>query len=112
SEAGLATRLAVAYPLARKFRTGATLIMYSIVMFTIVLITQINAVIGASVNSSVAQATAGYSVRVDFNPNAPIVHPVATLPSRATLDTSYSTGTLAPPAVPPGRLTALATLSG
>jgi putative ABC transport system permease protein len=79
SPSGLAIRLAVAYPLARKFRTGATLIMYSIVVFTIVLIAQISAVIDASVDKSIAQATAGYSVRVDYNPNAPVPDPARTL---------------------------------
>ena len=79
SESGLAIRLAVAYPLARRFRTGATLIMYSIVVFTIVLIAEISAVIDASVDSTVAQATAGYSVRVDYNPNAPVADPARSL---------------------------------
>jgi putative ABC transport system permease protein len=83
SETGLATRLAVAYPLARKFRTGATLVMYSIVIFTIVLITQINAIVSANVENSVAQATAGYSMRVDYNPNSPVADPAQTLRSGA-----------------------------
>ena len=38
SASGLAARLAVAYPVARRFRTGATLIMYGLVVFTLVLI--------------------------------------------------------------------------
>jgi putative ABC transport system permease protein len=79
SASGLAIRLAVAYPLARKFRTGATLIMYSIVVFTIVLIAEISAVINAGVDTSVARATAGYSLRVDYNPNAPVRDPARTL---------------------------------
>lgn len=79
TEAGLATRLAVAFPLARKFRTGATLLMYGIVVFTIVLITQINAIISASVDGQVREATAGYSIRVDYNPNTPIDNPPAAL---------------------------------
>ena len=79
TQTGLSTRLAVAYPLARKFRTGATLIMYSIVVFTIVLIVQINAVIASSVDTAVAQATAGYSIRVDYNANNPVVDPTRTL---------------------------------
>jgi putative ABC transport system permease protein len=79
SQSGLAIRLAVAYPLARRFRTGATLVMYSIVVFTIVLIAEISAVIDASVDGSIAQATAGYSVRVDYNPNAPVTDPERTL---------------------------------
>ena len=79
TEAGLATRLAVAFPLARKFRTGATLVMYSIVVFTIVLITQINAIISASVDGQVREATAGYSIRVDYNPNAPTTDPATAM---------------------------------
>lgn len=79
TEAGLATRLAVAFPLARRFRTGATLVMYSIVVFTIVLITQINAIIAASVDGQVREATAGYSLRVDYNPNSPTADPTAAM---------------------------------
>ena len=57
SEAGLAARLAVAYPTAKKFRTGATLAMYTIVVLVIVLLAQISAVIRAGVDSAVADAS-------------------------------------------------------
>ncbi|RST17661.1 FtsX-like permease family protein [Streptomyces sp. WAC05374] len=67
SEAGLAARLAVAHPLAKRFRTGATLVMYTLIVFVLVLLTQISGVLGASVNSAVADATAGYSLRLDYN---------------------------------------------
>ncbi|OKK03720.1 hypothetical protein AMK26_20025 [Streptomyces sp. CB03234] len=63
SEPGLAARLAVAYPLAKRFRTGATLVMYILIVFVLVLLTQISGVLNASVNSAVAVATAGYSLR-------------------------------------------------
>lgn len=69
---GLSARLGLAYPLARRFRTGSTLIMYSIVVFTLVLITEINGIVSANVDREVADATAGYSIRVDFNPEAEI----------------------------------------
>lgn len=42
-ETGLAARLAVTYPTARPFRTGATLGMYCIVVLVIVLLAQISA---------------------------------------------------------------------
>ncbi|MEU3447540.1 hypothetical protein AB0H29_09965 [Streptomyces thermolilacinus] len=67
SESGLAARLAVAYPLAKRFRTGATLVMYTLIVFVLVLLTQISGVLNASVNSAVADATAGYSLRLDYN---------------------------------------------
>lgn len=72
SQAGLALRLAVAYPTARRFRTGATLAMYCIVVLVIVLLTQISAIIRAGVDQAVADASAGWSIRLDYNPNTPI----------------------------------------
>ncbi|MGA4956215.1 ABC transporter permease [Streptomyces lavendulocolor] len=67
SEPGLAARLAVAYPLAKRFRTGATLVMYTLIVFVLALLTQISGVLNASVDSAVADATAGYSLRLDYN---------------------------------------------
>ncbi|MFB6835738.1 ABC transporter permease [Streptomyces sp. NPDC056361] len=68
SEAGLATRLAVAYPLAKRFRTGATLVMYTLIVFVLVLLTEISGILRAGVDGVVADATAGYSLRLDYNP--------------------------------------------
>jgi putative ABC transport system permease protein len=78
---GLATRLAVAYPIARRFRTGAILIMYGLVVFTLVLITVLGNLIGATTNSEVANASGGYAIRADFNPSAPVTDPARTLTS-------------------------------
>ena len=55
-ETGLAVRLAVAYPTARRFRTGATLGMYAIVTLVIVLLIQISAIIDAGVADAVRKA--------------------------------------------------------
>lgn len=68
TERGLAVRLAVAYPLAKKFRTGATLVMYALITLVLVLLTQITAVIDRSVATNVVQATGGYALRLDMNP--------------------------------------------
>jgi putative ABC transport system permease protein len=78
---GLATRLAVAYPIARRFRTGAILIMYGLVVFTLVLITVLGNLIGATTDSEVANASGGYAIRADFNPSAPVADPARTLTS-------------------------------
>jgi putative ABC transport system permease protein len=72
SEAGLSARLAVAYPTARAFRTGATLAMYCIVVLVMVLLAQISAVISAGVDTAVKDATAGWTMRADFNPATPL----------------------------------------
>ncbi|HEU5268116.1 MAG TPA: FtsX-like permease family protein [Jatrophihabitans sp.] len=68
SEGGLAMRLAVAYPLAKRFRTGATLIMYTLITLVLVLLVEVSGVIDASVNGAVADATGGYGMRVDVSP--------------------------------------------
>jgi putative ABC transport system permease protein len=79
SAAGLSARLAVAYPVARRFRTGATLSMYGLVVFTLVLISVLGSVIDSGVDRAVAQASGGYALRVDYNPSAPIQHPAQQL---------------------------------
>jgi putative ABC transport system permease protein len=78
SQLGLSTRLAVAYPLGKRFRTGAILIMYGLVIFTLVFITILAALIDGTVSRQVASASGGYGLRVDFNPAAPIANPART----------------------------------
>ncbi|MFE1349546.1 ABC transporter permease, partial [Streptomyces sp. NPDC058757] len=70
SESGLAARLAIAYPLAKRFRTGATLVMYTLIVFVLVLLTEISGILRAGVDGVVDDATAGYSLRLDYNPQA------------------------------------------
>jgi putative ABC transport system permease protein len=74
--AGLTARLAVAYPVARRFRTGALLIMYSLVVSTLVLITVLSSLIGSTVDTEVANATGGFGIRAKFNPSAQLGDPV------------------------------------
>jgi putative ABC transport system permease protein len=66
-ESGLAVRLAVAYPLAKRFRTGATLIMYSLITLVLVLLVEVAGVINGSIDRQVTDASAGYSMRLDFS---------------------------------------------
>jgi len=83
TQLGLSTRLAVAYPLGRRFRTGAILIMYGLVVFTLVFITILAGLVGNTVTQQVKSASGGYAIRVDFNPAAPIPQPASTLTSGA-----------------------------
>jgi putative ABC transport system permease protein len=78
---GLATRLAVAYPIARRFRTGAILVMYGLVVFTLVLITVLGNLINATTDSEVANASGGFAIRADFNPSSPVADPARTFTS-------------------------------
>ncbi|GAA4833669.1 FtsX-like permease family protein [Kitasatospora terrestris] len=70
TQQGLATRLAAAYPLAKRFRTGSTLVMYTLVVLVLVLLTEISGILNTGIDRSVADATAGYTLRVDYNPQA------------------------------------------
>ncbi|HEY6748035.1 MAG TPA: FtsX-like permease family protein [Mycobacteriales bacterium] len=78
-EAGLAARLAIAYPTARRFRTGATLAMYAVVTLVIVLLIQISAIVDAGVSDAVAKAAGTSTLRVDFSRSAPLPDPAADL---------------------------------
>ena len=77
SLAGLATRLGIAYPVARRFRTGAILIMYGLVVFTLVLITVFGSIIQSTLGNEVANASGGFALRADFSPSATLTQPAA-----------------------------------
>jgi putative ABC transport system permease protein len=81
SASGLSARLAIAYPVARRFRTGAILGMYGLVVFTLVLITVLGSVIGSGMQRAVTEASGGYAIRVDYNPSAPSTDPAGRLSS-------------------------------
>ncbi|MFC4909552.1 ABC transporter permease [Actinomadura gamaensis] len=92
---GLATRLAIAYPSAKRFQTGATLAMYCIVVFVIVLLTQIQAIISAGVSHEVVKATAGWQLRADYNPDAAWADPARDLAGGPVAEAAVLTTTSA-----------------
>jgi putative ABC transport system permease protein len=69
---GLAPRLGIAYPLARRFRTSMLLGMFSLVIFTVTLIAAMSASFDRNTDATVAEAAAGFDVLVDANPANPI----------------------------------------
>ena len=81
TEGALSARLAVAYPVAKRFRTGATLIMYTLVFLVLVLISEIGGVLAHSVDYQVASSTGGYDVRLDFKPGSNVVRSLQTGPT-------------------------------
>jgi putative ABC transport system permease protein len=105
---GLAARLAFAYPLARRFRTGAILIMYSLVVFTLVLITVLGSMIQSLVDGEVTHASGGFPIRVDFNPANPVPDPARTL---TTGRFASRVDAVAPLLVGRGRVSAVAGLT-
>jgi len=69
---GLSARLGLAYPLARKFRTGMLLGMYAIVIFTMTFMSSFIGMFAAQAPSFTADIAAGYDVFVTSNPGNPV----------------------------------------
>jgi putative ABC transport system permease protein len=69
---GLATRLALAYPLARRFRTGMLLGMFSLVIFTMTFIGTFSAILSNSTGAAARDIRAGFDVMVDSNRANPL----------------------------------------
>ena len=70
----LPLRLGLAYPLARRFRTGLTLGMYSLVIFTLVMVGIMSGVFGRQVASATRDQAGGFDLLVaggESNPPAP-----------------------------------------
>ena len=66
----LALRLSIAYPLARRFRTGLTLGMFALVIFTMVFISTLSNVFGAQVETA-TRKEGGYDILVTANSSNP-----------------------------------------
>ena len=58
----LTVRLGLAYPIARRFRTGLTLGMYALVIFTMTFLAVLSNVFGGQVESTVRRAAGGFDI--------------------------------------------------
>ena len=77
---GLAPRLGIAYPLARRFRTSMLLGMFSLVIFTVTILTSFSASFSNSTGQTVDRIAANYDIVLDTNPANPV--DVSSLASR------------------------------
>jgi putative ABC transport system permease protein len=68
----LVTRLGLAYPLARRFRTSMTLAMYSLVVFTLVFIAVLSHTLGSLTDQVVADEGGGYDIVATSAPSTPL----------------------------------------
>ena len=68
----LPARLGLAYPLARRFRTGMLLGMYALIIFTMTFISVFSAVLGGQTDGLTTDASAGFDLVVDSNPANPV----------------------------------------
>jgi putative ABC transport system permease protein len=67
----LSLRLGLAYPLARKFRTGLTLGMYALVIFTMVFLTSMSASFNGQVEDFTDDERGGFDVLVESSASNP-----------------------------------------
>lgn len=67
----LPLRLGLAYPLARRFRTGLTLGMYALVIFTMVFLAVLSVVFGGQVQDTASRAGGGYDMVVTSSATNP-----------------------------------------
>ncbi len=68
----MSLRLGLAYPLAKRFRTGLLLAMYAIIVFVLVLLTTISHFFGGQVNDQIRKVGGGAAIIVDSNAAEPI----------------------------------------
>jgi putative ABC transport system permease protein len=68
----MAARLGLAYPVARRFRTGLTLAMYSLVIFTLTFITVLAGTFRNQIDQTTKEISGGYDVFVRSNPSNPV----------------------------------------
>jgi putative ABC transport system permease protein len=69
---GLAPRLGIAYPLARRFRTSMLLGMFSLVILVVTMVTSFSVAIERNTDAKVDQIAAGYHLLLDTNPANPV----------------------------------------
>jgi putative ABC transport system permease protein len=65
-------RAAIAYPMAKKFRTGVVLAMFSLIMFTITVMSMVMGITGSTVDVFARQESGGYDLVGFASPFAPI----------------------------------------
>lgn len=68
----LALRIGLAYPLARRFRTGMILSMYALVVFTLTFITVFSHLFQGQIDDFTHKASGGFDLRVSSNAANPI----------------------------------------
>ena len=68
----LSLRLGLAYPLARRSRTGLTIAMYALVVFILTFITSLAHMIDSEVDTATKHVQGGYSVIVSSSPSNPV----------------------------------------
>jgi putative ABC transport system permease protein len=84
----LPIRLGMAYPIARRFRTGLTLGMYALVIFTMTFIAVLATIFGGQVDTTIDRASGGWHIAAGASGTNP--------PDMETLETTEGVDEVAP----------------
>ena len=85
--ASLALRLGVAYPLARTFRTGLTLGMYALVIFTMTFMAVVTEAFGGQIDAEVDRQAGGFDIVATANAaNPPAVEDIESIEGVGTIE--------------------------
>lgn len=68
----MSLRMGLAYPLARRFRTGMILTMYALVVFTLTSITLFSKVFSSQIEDFTADVAGGFDFKIQSNPTSPV----------------------------------------
>jgi putative ABC transport system permease protein len=68
----LSTRLGLAYPLARRFRTAMTLAMFAVIVLTLVYMSEISFMFQGRTDAITRNLSGGFGVELISNPNNPV----------------------------------------
>ncbi|MEM9656319.1 MAG: FtsX-like permease family protein [Actinomycetota bacterium] len=69
---GPSTRLGLAYPTARGFRTGVSLAMFSLIVFSLTFIAVLSTAFGQQTDAFTDEASSGFDALVESNPANPV----------------------------------------
>ncbi len=78
-------RIALSYPMKKRFRTGMTLAMFALIIFTVTVIAMISSFQANSVESTYLEEAGGYDIIGLGNPSNPITDIKASIASSPTL---------------------------
>ncbi len=65
-------RIAISYPLSNRFRTGMTLAMFALILFTVTTLAMVVGLIEGDIDNTTRNASGGYHMVADVNPESPL----------------------------------------
>ncbi|UCG70780.1 MAG: FtsX-like permease family protein, partial [Thermoplasmata archaeon] len=75
-------KTAISYPMDSRFKTGMTLVMFALIIFTVTVIAMFSSMLGSQSDAMLAEQSGGYDIMGNTNPSTPFENlSIDTLPS-------------------------------